>query len=64
IIEDMWSAIARAIEHYNITSVAQLKRLVNKAWNELPWELVRKSANSVPRRLKAIIKAKGERVKY
>jgi transposase len=64
IIEDMWSAVTRAIEHYNITSVAQLKRLVNKAWNELPWELVRKSVNSVPRRLKAIIKAKGERVKY
>lgn len=64
IIEDMWSAVARAIEHYNITSVDQLKRLVKKAWDELPWELVRKSVDSIPRRLKAIIKAEGGRVKY
>ena len=51
IIEDTWSQLDDAIKDNSITTIKALKRHLRKAWNELPWETVRKSVDSIPTRL-------------
>ena len=64
IIEDTWSQLDDAIKDNSITTIKALKRHLRKAWNELPWETVRKSVDSIPTRLEKCIEAKGARFGY
>jgi transposase len=64
IVEDVWTAIARAIEHRKIQTMAQLKKAVKEEWDKLEPQLVQNSVNSIQQRLRECIKLKGKRTSY
>ena len=64
IIEDMWSYLDRKVRESKITTIQGLKRKLTMLWSELPWEYVRKSVNSMPRRLMQCIERDGGRTDY
>ena len=64
IIEDTRSQLNDAIKDKNIKNIQSLKRHLKKAWDEFPWETVRKSVDSIPNRLKKCIEEKGARFGY
>lgn len=63
-IEDMWSYLDRKVKEAGVTSIKQLKRVLTKEWNNLPWSLIRKSVNSMPRRLEKCLECGGSRIDY
>jgi transposase len=64
VIEDIWSQIDQKLKRYNINTIDKLKRHLKKAWDEVDFETVRKSVDSIPTRLKKCIEAKGDRFGY
>jgi hypothetical protein len=63
-IEDMWSYLDRKVKEARITTIRTLKQKLKKEWAALSWDYVRKSVDSMPRRLQSIKKSKGNRVNY
>jgi hypothetical protein len=63
-IEDIWSMVARALEHKNIKKMSQLKTEIKKEWISLDLHLIRSSVESMPKRLQECIDNKGERTSY
>jgi hypothetical protein len=64
-IEDLWSYMDREIrKKRNIQDINQLQKKLKKIWKTIPLELVRASVDSMPRRLDACIKLRGERTSY
>jgi len=64
-IEDLWSHMDREIrKQRNIQDIHQLQKRLQKIWNAIPLELVQASVDSMPRRLDACIKLRGERTLY
>ena len=47
-----------------ITTLRGLKRKLTKVWNELSWDYVRRSVDSIPARLNECIALQGERIHY
>jgi transposase len=64
IIEDIWSQMEEKIKLCNIKSIPQLKKKLTKVWNEITWATVRKSVNSIPKRLQSCVDKKGARTEY
>lgn len=64
VMEDAWAYLDREIKKKRIGSIPQLKRQLNKAWSNLPWELIRRSVSSMGRRLQECIDRRGERTDY
>ena len=62
-IEDIWSHLDRKLKASKVTSIQGLKRFLNKEWESLSWN-IRKSVESMPRRLDACLKAHGGRTQY
>jgi transposase len=63
-IEDMWSYLDLKLKNSNVQTIPSLQRFLNKEWNALPWTEIRKSVNSMPKRLKECIKLNGKRTHY
>jgi transposase len=64
-IEDIWSHMDREIrKQRNVPNIESLKRRLKKIWNNIPKETIRASVDSMPRRLDACIKLRGERTSY
>jgi transposase len=63
-VEDIWSYLDRKVKAKKIKSIAALKRFLIKEWKELPWTEIRKSVDSMPRRLEECRKLQGKRTKY
>lgn len=64
IMEDIWSYLDRERKKKKINSIAHLKKELTRIWNNLPWEYVRKSVASMPRRLQQCLERGGERTDY
>ena len=64
VIEDMWSYLDRKVRAERITDIKKLKRFLKKCWKELPWTVIRKSVDSMPRRLQSCIDIGGSRTEY
>lgn len=64
IMEDIWSYLDREIKKKKIRSIEHLKRSLTTAWNNLPWDYVRTSVESMPHRLQQCIDRGGERTDY
>ena len=62
-IEDMWSYLDRKVKEAEVTNIHHLKRVLNKEWKNLPWSLIRKSVDSMPRRLQKCLEG-GGRTEY
>ena len=65
-IENVWSAMKKKLQNLDTSSVVnvKLKQAIVQVWGELSPEYVQKLADSVPRRLKSLLKRKGNTTKY
>jgi transposase len=63
-MEDIWSILDRSLQHQTIKTMAQLKTALKKEWKRLDMQLIRKSVESMPRRLQECIDLKGKRTFY
>jgi transposase len=63
-IEDVWSYLERKLKDKNIKTIAGLKRFLIKEWDQMEWSEIRKSINSMPRRLEECMELKGKRTNY
>ena len=62
--EDMWSYLDRKVKAARIKSISGLKRFLTKEWENIPWSEMRKSVDSMPRRLQECIERQGGRTHY
>jgi hypothetical protein len=63
-IEHLWSHIKRELKKYSIKNVSELKTKILEIWNDVPADITRKLVDSIPKRLEAVLKAKGGHSKY
>ena len=66
-IEHLWEELKRRrrrLKKRIITGRDNLKRAIVEEWNEIPNNVSQKLVDSMPRRLTAVIKAKGGTTKY
>ena len=65
-IEHLWQHIKKRLGEYSrmAKGVWELWERVAEVWNEIPPEVCQNLIESMPRRLKAVIKAKGGHTKY
>ncbi|KAK7576331.1 hypothetical protein V9T40_001250 [Parthenolecanium corni] len=63
-IENLWSLLEVAIRKRKISNKADLKRGLQTAWSEICPRVTAALVDSMPRRLQAIIDAKGMHTKY
>ncbi|GFX08012.1 transposable element Tc1 transposase [Trichonephila clavipes] len=64
VIENLWSHLERAVQKHPITSKEQLKSVLKEEWLNIAPETTRHLVKSMPRRLEAVISAKGYAIKY
>ena len=63
-IENLWEIIDNKIERANVKTSEELFEQINKAWREIDMRIVDSLIESMPRRMKAVIKSKGGQTKY
>lgn len=63
-IEHLWDIVKRELRKTQTSSKIMLKSQILETWNNMPSELLQKLVHSMPRRLEAVIKAKGGPTKY
>ena len=63
-IENIWSWMDSQIMRINITSIEHLKEVLNPVWLSVPHEMCMRLIESMPRRVRACIKAKGGHFEY
>ncbi|GFX17365.1 transposable element Tcb1 transposase [Trichonephila clavipes] len=64
VIENLWSHLETAVQKHQITSKEQLKSVMQEEWLNIAPETTRHLVESMPRRLEAVISAKGYATKY
>ncbi|GFW78788.1 transposable element Tcb1 transposase [Trichonephila clavipes] len=64
VIDHLWSHLERAVQKHQITSKEQLKSVLQEEWLNIAPETTRHLMESMPRRLEAVISAKGYATKY
>jgi len=63
-IENLWSILDDKVKDRNPQNEEQLFTVLQNAWNALEPELLTKLADSMPKRIAAVIEAKGFPTKY
>lgn len=65
-IEHLWDYLKKRLGEYNEppTSMAQLWERVQVEWENIPASVCQKLIESMPRRVEAVLKAKGGYTKY
>lgn len=63
-IENMWSYLDWKVKAAQTTSIKSLKRVLRKEWKALPWSVIRKSVDSMDRRLVLCRETGGTRLPY
>ncbi|GFT49154.1 transposable element Tcb2 transposase [Trichonephila clavipes] len=64
VIDHLWSHLERSVQKHQITSKEQLKKVLQEEWLNIAPETTRHLVESMPRRLEAVISAKGYATKY
>ncbi|GFX87299.1 transposable element Tcb2 transposase [Trichonephila clavipes] len=59
VIENLWSHLERAVRKHQIASKEQLKSVLQEEWLNIAPDTTRHPVESMPRRLEAVISAKG-----
>jgi len=63
-IEHLWDVLGREVRKVSISSKQQLKDRLTHVWSNLKDDVTKNLVNSMPRRLQAVIEAKGGPTKY
>lgn len=63
-IEHLWEYLDRQIRKRTISSKDMLKSVIMEEWQKISSDVTKKLVESMPRRLSAVIKAKGKSTKY
>ena len=63
-IEQVWDLLDSKIDKTKKTSVKEFWKEMDKAWNSITKEELRKHINTMPDRCKAVIAAKGGHTRY
>lgn len=63
-IEHLWAELKRNLGKTPIRNVEHLKERITEEWNSIPSTVTSKLVHSMPKRLQAILKAKGYPTKY
>lgn len=63
-IEHVWWELEKRIRKHHITSKDHLKKLLKEEWNKISTDFIKNLTNSMPNRLQAVIRAKGNPTKY
>lgn len=64
IIENVWSVLANNVDARDPKNLHQLKQYIIEEWDNIPMEQIQTLVGSMRRRLKAVIKAKGQHTDY
>ena len=62
--EYLWELLNKQIRKRTITSQDMLRSVLVEEWQKISSEVTRNLVDSMPRRLQAVIKAKGKQTKY
>jgi hypothetical protein len=63
-IENLWGAMARAVEKRECDTLMQLQDVIADKWDKVDEELMRTLAHSIPARCQIVIEARGWHTKY
>jgi transposase len=65
-IENLWMEVKRNVQKQKKkpTNLADLEKHVKRAWRAIPKEMIENLVDSMPRRIQAVIAAKGGPTKY
>ena len=63
-MENLFAIVNRGVKKKTPKTIAQLKRVVQQEWNNIPKETLETLIRSMPKRIKAVIQAKGGTTKY
>ena len=63
-IENLWAIIKAKLRNKDTTTLEKLKVEIQKCWDEFSPEILQNLADSVPNRLKEVIKRRGNAIKY
>uniref|UniRef100_A0A914C6S2 Tc1-like transposase DDE domain-containing protein n=1 Tax=Acrobeloides nanus TaxID=290746 RepID=A0A914C6S2_9BILA len=63
-IEHLWEVLKRAFVEESLATRMSYSERCKKNGTEYPWDTLRGLVESMPRRMKAVIKAKGYPTKY
>ncbi|GFW68604.1 transposable element Tcb2 transposase [Trichonephila clavipes] len=64
VIENVWSQLEKSVHEHAITSKEDLKNVLKEEWTKITVETTKKLVESMPKKLQAVIKAKGFANKY
>ena len=64
LIENLWAQMKHKQRKEQATSAERLKRIARKVWKGISSEYLKKIYKSMPRRMQAVIDAKGSHTKY
>lgn len=63
-IENLWDYLDRKVREKPVSNMNQLKECLQEEWSKIPVDYLQKLVSSMPRRLRAVIEAKGGHTKY
>lgn len=63
-IENLWYIVKKNLRELDTSSLPKLKVAIEEVWNNLSTDILHKLVNSVPNRLKEVIRRKGNITKY
>ena len=63
-IENLWNDLARRVEARPASTMEELQDVIAEEWERASPAFLRKLARSMPKRCKAVIKARGDHTKY
>ena len=63
-IEHLWAHMKRKLKNLKPKNIRELKEMLIIIWNEITPDITAKLVDSMPRRVEAVLHAKGSNTKY
>ena len=63
-IEHLWDHLERRLRQRHFTSKTQMEQILMEEWNSIDTFITRKLVESIPRRLKEVVRRKGRATRY